>query len=1278
MSKIHSDKEKMIQEGICKRLSRKGYKYNIIDEENKDLGLNRNHKYLLIDSFIGEKNNFFIDGLKNKIERLNKSLIEEFSDVYSASDIVDIMLNDFVSRWNSIKNNADYYNLVFKAGYLTVELKDNNSRNVLRSYNVISFNRSSDNEYTIIKEKKMLGKKGVERPDFAMYINGIPLIVWEVKTKQKGLSGAISDYRKKETYNKFILCLGTDGEDVFLTGHKNVYFKWKKYGKNIKSSYVFDIENYIFKKERSLNDVEKIQNIIKNNIPKAKIDDLLKIVSFYDEDVKFDNLSSVLSKIVDSNSKNKMKLTKDLKDLLIIPTTGLEDIISELFDSPENLLFYFKYSVMLEKSDLSKSNNYENYFIINHRVQQYYTLKSLNRKLKYLTINNKDNNSLMSELVKHVQRSGKSITIRSSVNLIADRFQSLFKKLYVCVPDLTILNVMLKTFSNNHIKVKKITNRNEFVKSISESNASLTLYLYNIQKTKDPEDAEINSDDFINIQKKYNGNDVLFIIDEVHYAQSKTQADIRSYCFPNASFLTFTATPRIKEKSDSIVNETAIRYSESNVDGEIDYLDELNATDAIEMDIILPIVYEKMIFEQKANLQDALEFDNKTKDIVMERLKSNEYSISIEAEKEEVAQQILSELKPELEKNTISENKVLQEIENAKLDVENKYIDKVLKQIEKTEKHTALQNLRVGKIDYVIKDMNKKRETCYFGFRTKAFFVVESKKEAEQYIKTVRELSETSDNNYKGYRFGVDFSESQNSTSDVDLLIDLNGIKKDENIIEKFEEQRDDKDPIDILFIVNKYLMGYDNKELVAIYCDKVINETSKLYQLITRPATTREGKKQGFFVDLTFGNENYKTYTEKCLPYYNNNSGTSISTLKREEILVLKERLFEKISNIKKILGYKEKDLLLNELEIYNKLLSKGEKRKSANFIINKKVRYFNCFKEINEIMKALIKPKYYIENFEEILTLSKVNKKYLEENCPKNKESELEFDREQIESIIIESLNFFGYNDLNEINSFRVNGTKIKDQELSGRIEFNNVVNDFEQRLNFAKKTKPKGFSDLVSKWSDEIMSDKDAEIKINEFKEQFEKPFEENQKRITNKIKNEFNNSLSWYYSYESMKKAYSLIEEFYSMKLYSKNDFYNLSSFLDIELEKIFDNYIKEYSNLISKKIDSILNENSNELETKNFYINKIIKNCKIELKDLDKFSSIRSTGDLSIKDIKKLFWNDSKKLRDIMEQGKEVSDEVSEIVKTEKGNQFLWILFMFEDYYSELKTKSLDN
>ena len=368
--------------------------------------------------------------------------------------------------------------------------------------------------------------------------------------------------------------------------------------------------------------------------------------------------------------------------------------------------------------------------------------------------------------------------------------------------------------------------------------------------------------------------------------------------------------------------------------------------------------------------------------------------------------------------------------------------------MKKLKKSIALQNLRVGKIEYVIKDMNKKRDTCFSNFRTKAFFVVESKKEAEQYIKTLKKLSESSNNVYKGYRFGVDFSESQHSTSENELLNDLNEIGKDEVIIERFEEQRENKNPVDILFIVNKYLMGYDNKELVAVYCDKIIKEPSKLYQLITRPATIREGKKQGFFIDLTFGNENYKTYTEKCLPYYNNNTGTSIYTLKKEEILVLKERLSNKINDIKKILGYKEKDPLLNGLEIYNKLLSKGKESKSTATIINKKVRYFNCFKEINEIMKSLIKPKYYMDNFKEIQVLLKVNKRYLKENLPKNEDFQLEFDREKIENIISESLSFFDYKDLEEINSFKVNGTKIKDSKDEGVIEFNHVVECFEKK--------------------------------------------------------------------------------------------------------------------------------------------------------------------------------------------------------------------------------------
>ena len=135
---------------------------------------------------------------------------------------------------------------------------------------------------------------------------------------------------------------------------------------------------------------------------------------------------------------------------------------------------------------------------------------------------------------------------------------------------------------------------------------------------------------------------------------------------------------------------------------------------------------------------------------------------------------------------------------------------------------------------------------------------------------------------------------------------------------------------------------------------------------------------------------------------------------------------------------------------------------------------------------------------------------------------------------------------------------------------------------------------------------------------------------------------------------------------------------MPSFYDPEFEDIFEDYIKEYSELISKKINSILNENINEVENKDFYINKIVKNCNIEIKDLNTLSTIKKVNDIKEKQIKKSFWNDSKKLKDIMQQGKEVTEDISQIVKEEKGNNFLWILFMFEDYYSELKNKSLDN
>lgn len=1269
--KMNLIKEKEIQLAIQERLTRHGFHYNILDEEYKDLKLNQSHKYLLIDSFTEDGVNIF-KGLRHHIEKHNKHIIEEFNDKIEKEKLIDLIMSNFIERWNAAKSNVDYYNLVFKSGYCTIDIKTGNGKNVIRNYNVISFGNFADNEYTIIKEKRMIGVRGLEQPDFAMYINGIPLIVWEVKTKQSTLKKALTEYGTKSTYSKFILCLGTDGEDAFLTGSTKLYFLWKKYGKNITSRYIFDIEKFINSETPVRDDIEYIQNLIISNIPRDsnKFTAMLSVIEKYrnNGNIKIlseNNIAEFIFDIITHEPGKKFGLINSLKECIINPTTGLEDLIEELFDQPENLLFYFKYSVLTDKTN-KEYGDYE--FLINHRVQQYYTIKLLNRKLKKIQRYDQKNSgeTLLSELVKHVQRSGKSITIRSAVNLIADNFKDLFSKLYVCVPDLTILNVMLNTFNNNSLKVKRIRSRGEFVRSIKEQSKGFTCYLYNIQKTKDPDSIEPDDDDFKNISK-YIKNDVLFIIDEVHFSQNKTQAAVRANCFPNASFLTFTATPKIKTKNGEIINDTAIRYADTDNEGSIQYLDELNATEAIKMGIILPVVYESMVFEQSANLEIALEFDEKTKEMIDKFLSNTEYSIKIKSEQDLAEQKLRYELEPKKDDN-LTEEVIQKQIAYVRESILNKYKERVLREIEKEEKFSALRSLRAEKIKYVISDLKGKTETCFSegripSFRAKAFYVVESKKDAEAYIKIVKELSGNNTNVVNGYRFGVDFSEDQVSTSDLSLLVELNDLSPNDKVIKKFEAQNEKDDPVDILFIVNKYLMGYDNKELVAVYCDKVIREPAKLYQLITRSATTRSGKKQGFFVDLVFGNDNYNTYVDQCLPYYNNNSETSISTLTKEEILIQKERLNGKMADIKNLLGYSEQDILLDEIEIYNRLLSKNNII-DTSYVIKKKRDYFNHFREINEIMDILINPKYYMSNFDEILILSKVNSRYLAENCPKVAE-DTEFNRDDIKAIIIKSLSFFGFHDLEEINNFKISHTNIKDEKLSGKIYFNNIVTDFKQLLTLDRSSAPKGFTDMINNWSEKIMTEKDAKLAINQLNENFIDPYNKKRKERVELIKKEFNSSVAWYIANKAIEKSLALIDE---------NSDQKSTSLINSEFDLFLPEFCRFLSDKIAFKINEIIGVNKSTLEKKEFYLKKLMSDIVFNLTELNDFNVENLP-----KTFKSAFIYDTKKLSSLLKSGIGISNEAHQYLNNNSNSSMFiaWFVIALEDYYIELINKTID-
>lgn len=194
--------------------------------------------------------------------------------------------------------------------------------------------------------------------------------------------------------------------------------------------------------------------------------------------------------------------------------------------------------------------------------------------------------SLIKEVVKHAQRSGKSITILSLVNLLATKYPTLFSKVYIFVPDLTILSVLKKAFGKQAIPgtgkplqvIDKIKN---YEKTIERQEKGLTVYLMNIQKSRIE-------------NKTYPDNDVLILIDEVHTHQNGLGAESRDINFPLASYVSFTATPRFKSLKGDLVDVTATTYGKTPIDvNEINYLDEFNMSDALELGIVAKLHYEK-------------------------------------------------------------------------------------------------------------------------------------------------------------------------------------------------------------------------------------------------------------------------------------------------------------------------------------------------------------------------------------------------------------------------------------------------------------------------------------------------------------------------------------------------------------------------------------------------------------------------------------------------------------------------------------------------------------
>lgn len=931
------------------------------------------------------------DILNEKIASINKNNIEKFIKEHNEFDFENIALlikNDFIKRVNNIfnmdnsKKNILLHELYFNENKeLKIKIKEKNI-----FYNVIDTTDPSNNRITVIKEKKLKIGNKFEFPDFAVYYNGLPFIVIEMKKTvvngECGYKEAACDYYNKKSYHNFLACIGTNGNKTFISCSPDL------------------LDPYIWE-----------------NYP-----DLQKNVNYYD-----------------SEDKN-----------------GLYDILCELVTSSKNILFYFELCTMI-----SETGDY----LKNARIQQYFTAKQL-----YERMSSPNNTKGFKTHFQHHTRTGKSFTFKIIAKIAHKKLNHIYKKCIFFTHDIaSVLPTVSKEFRyfdgktlDGGVKLTKIENKKDYKKTLPKNNI-FSLYITNMQKIA-KENKVIDS-----------SNGVLIFIDEVHTHQGSnsgtnkkgTMADFRKKQFPNATIISATASPLVKE---TVINgEISYRNITSELHGEC--INKVTPSDAMRLNLVTKLHFSKETFKSSDFNRMKDEIDKKNEEeskFIEENILKNIENRLIEGALEEyedknnIIKKVriaynnviitkdnylkITELNP-FKENTIEYD----QMRNLLLQLESA-IDIAISKLKTGLKQKFRQELWVGtlkeKIDeIVIPEVLKQREDIGKIFTPKFFYVVNSRlnkndlTNGEKMLNVIKDMIKEHINNnkyydplkynvennvYNGVRFGFDSSEEENIDNrfngDLEGKIDITSLFEVEPL-----ENKKIKNPCDVLILVRKKLMGYDNKNLTTVFLDKDIDEKNikEMLQLATRGTTKRIGKNIGYIRDITLGERNIKTF-KKAFAIYDEIDGVKEFLFNESDIIKTIYKLKTTRKDISDLFLSENISDKINEENIFNpsSILElseyikmsywKWKEKSNNNDFINK---YISLIEIIDKEFKELISPSFILEKKNEEILLNDIVSIF-SINCNllldiKNKNTSIykkRYTNEEIVSVLEKTFNSFG----------------------------------------------------------------------------------------------------------------------------------------------------------------------------------------------------------------------------------------------------------------------------
>ncbi len=167
--------------------------------------------------------------LSKAIDRLNDGLLED-----AKKEAISVLLRDR-SRLSLVKANQEVYKLL-KDG-VKVKTKTGKGDYDYRAVRIIDFERPDNNDFLLASQFWVTGEVYTRRPDLVCFVNGLPLVVIELKARgvdvKRAFEDNITDYKDAIPqlfwYNAFILISnGRDARIGSITSGYEHFSEWKK------------------------------------------------------------------------------------------------------------------------------------------------------------------------------------------------------------------------------------------------------------------------------------------------------------------------------------------------------------------------------------------------------------------------------------------------------------------------------------------------------------------------------------------------------------------------------------------------------------------------------------------------------------------------------------------------------------------------------------------------------------------------------------------------------------------------------------------------------------------------------------------------------------------------------------------------------------------------------------------------------------------------------------------------------------------------------------------